>query len=141
MPPKAAWARPPRLTPPGFPRPDLSGLVKILRRECADLPLCDFLLVRRRKVIQISESVQDILSLQVSWFGRQEGMIRRVGPVAKVGGKAVLLWVPVNVDDEAGIVGLGGHFDTAKGMLEQVAGAPVGFVDSFGVGVEKLENT
>jgi len=65
-------------------------------------------------------------------------MIRRVGPVAKVGDKAVLLRVPVDVDDKAGIVGLGGHLDAAKGMLKQAAGAPVGFVDGLGVGVEKV---
>ena len=59
-------------------------------------------------------------------------------PGTKVVRETVLLWVAVDVHHQPGKVSVGINPDALEGVLKEAAGATVGFVDRFGVGVEQV---
>jgi hypothetical protein len=79
-----------------------------------------------------------LISHRMSCLIRKYRLVGRVWILAKVGNKAVLLGVKVDVAHQCRKVGVGPDRNTAKAFLEQAAGATVGFVDGLGVAVEKV---
>ena len=73
--------------------------------------------------------------------GRQAGKQRAVGaigPAGEVVDGSVALGVAVDVADQMYQIALLGHGDTLKGLLKETARPVKGFVDRFGIGVEKV---
>ena len=65
-------------------------------------------------------------------------MIRRVGPVAKVIYKAVLLGILMDVDHQVSKVSVGRDLDATKRSLKKRTRAVVGLVECLGVSIEKV---
>ncbi len=94
--------------------------------------------VRRYQIVHAAKPRQHFTPFQSSGFSHQKGMVRRIRPIAKIGDKAMFLWILVNVSYQLNKISIGGDFNAAEGVLEETSSASVGFVNCLGVGVEKI---
>lgn len=90
------------------------------------------------KRLRPTKPVQDNGSFEPGGLVGQQGMIRGIRPLSKVWHEAVFLRVVMNVMNEGHKIAVRRDQQAAKMMLKQTAGAPVGFVDGFGVGVQPI---